>query len=831
MKGKSIRQKMTAAALVATMAVALVPRSAGDGVVRAATTKNMSNTCLKTSMMASPAYPVSNTSTNWSGSFAYYGNYNGAPMLFRVLDPHSTAYGTDTLFLDSDIVLFKRAFDNVDRPKVSQCWDQCELNSYLNSTFLNDCFTSAETSAIAASYIQGHDLTVGDQPGQVSQYAADTYHFSTTLNGEWIFILDAEEMSNTDYGYSVTNDESRNRIKNDGEGVDYGLNYYIRSLEYDSDYGVGWVTAGGALSTYPCGERSGIAPALNVDLSSVVFSTLYSGEFNTVGAVYTLTVVDPDLGIGIPLGQQATLIGSTVSVPYVITGANAGNATRASVLITDGEWDADGSSMLLYQSIGEVNSVGGTFDLPSGCSPDGWGTNYHVYILAEDLNSDKLTDYSSVPFELTLSNVERYYDITVNNGGSSVANAAPHTEVTIEADPAPAFREFAQWQVVAGTVALSDPSSPVATFFMPAENVELTALYTNIMYNVTVNNGSSSAPAVVHDASVTITADPPPVGKVFDGWVLESGTVTLADPSAAVTTFVMTGEDVVVTATYRDIVYNVSVVNGSSDVATAVHGATVTITADTASAGREFDHWEVEPGALVLDDALATVTTFTMPTEDVQVTAFYRDIPVPVFNVAVNNGSASAYSATCGTTITLTADAAPDGKVFNGWVVVSGGVTLADAAASSTTFVMPAQNVEVTATYRDEGATMHTVSFESNGGSAVAAQTIADGSRAVKPADPTRDGYVFDGWCQDAGCGTLFDFDSVITGDVTLYARWVSDAGRDPAAGGESSGGGAVPMTGEDRGRMDALPIVCFLLACCLFGAAVYVRRDEEGVE
>ena len=39
----------------------------------------------------------------------------------------------------------------------------------------------------------------------------------------------------------------------------------------------------------------------------------------------------------------------------------------------------------------------------------------------------------------------------------------------------------------------------------------------------------------------------------------------------------------------------------------------------------------------------------------------------------------------------------------------------------------------------------HTVTFDSNGGSAVDAQTVDDGGKAVKPADPTRDGYTFAG--------------------------------------------------------------------------------------
>ena len=53
------------------------------------------------------------------------------------------------------------------------------------------------------------------------------------------------------------------------------------------------------------------------------------------------------------------------------------------------------------------------------------------------------------------------------------------------------------------------------------------------------------------------------------------------------------------------------------------------------------------------------------------------------------------------TTVTLTANAAPDGKVFDKWEVVSGSITLADATSATTTFTMPAGAVSVKATYKD----------------------------------------------------------------------------------------------------------------------------------
>lgn len=78
----------------------------------------------------------------------------------------------------------------------------------------------------------------------------------------------------------------------------------------------------------------------------------------------------------------------------------------------------------------------------------------------------------------------------------------------------------------------------------------------------------------------------------------------------------------------------------------------------------------------------------------------------------------------------------------------------------------------------------YTVTFESNGGSAVASQTVAENQVAVKPADPTRAGYVFGGWYLDSACTVAYDFATPVTGNLTLYAKWNSQGGGSGGGGG-----------------------------------------------
>jgi uncharacterized repeat protein (TIGR02543 family) len=68
----------------------------------------------------------------------------------------------------------------------------------------------------------------------------------------------------------------------------------------------------------------------------------------------------------------------------------------------------------------------------------------------------------------------------------------------------------------------------------------------------------------------------------------------------------------------------------------------------------------------------------------------------------------------------------------------------------------------------------YTVSFNSDGGSIVANETVTENAAATKPADPTRADYTFDGW-YDAN-GQKWDFTTPIYINTVLTARWVRNA-------------------------------------------------------
>ncbi len=72
--------------------------------------------------------------------------------------------------------------------------------------------------------------------------------------------------------------------------------------------------------------------------------------------------------------------------------------------------------------------------------------------------------------------------------------------------------------------------------------------------------------------------------------------------------------------------------------------------------------------------------------------------------------------------------------------------------------------------------TKYTVTFNTNGGSAIDNLIVESGKKATKPADPTKEGFTFDGWYSDEALATAFNFDTAITANTTLYAKWTAAA-------------------------------------------------------
>lgn len=117
-----------------------------------------------------------------------------------------------------------------------------------------------------------------------------------------------------------------------------------------------------------------------------------------------------------------------------------------------------------------------------------------------------------------------------------------------------------------------------------------------------------------------------------------------------------------------------------------------------------------------------------------------------------------------GNTATVAADPSRAGYQFAGWQDATG----KRYAAGDTVTVD--HDITLTAQWNK----LVTVSFDlcGHGGANISDQTFVSGNKASEPTAPKEDGWVFGGWYTEKGCKYRFSFDSAVTSDITLYAKW-----------------------------------------------------------
>ena len=245
--------------------------------------------------------------------------------------------------------------------------------------------------------------------------------------------------------------------------------------------------------------------------------------------------------------------------------------------------------------------------------------------------------------------------------------------------------------------------------------------------------------------SVTVTVTIP-TGKSFTRWVFENITIPTEDVTKQKITFTMPEKDVKLTALFDDIIYNITVTNGTSSVPTAKYEKEITVTANAPATDMYFDKWEVTGLDTTGMDLTKTEIKFQMPAGNVTFKATYRAIEK--FAIEMVDGTKDKSPAKAGETITITANPAPAGKVFDKWTCETAGVTIEfkNATSSTTTFVMPASNIKIQAHFRAVDS-KPSVEIKVEGGTG--AGTYKEGENVTVTANDPAEGKVFKGW-QDA---------------------------------------------------------------------------------
>ena len=343
------------------------------------------------------------------------------------------------------------------------------------------------------------------------------------------------------------------------------------------------------------------------------------------------------------------------------------------------------------------------------------------------------------------------YTITFNsNDGTSVAPQNVNAgEKLTEPTPAPTKVGFTfdGWYEDSTFSKKFDFNTPIT------DSMTLYAKWTENKYTLTFDaNGGSGTMAPIADLTGehTLPANEftAPSGKQFKGWSLttDGAIVTKVDMTENRTVYAIWENIPVVTYT---VSFAANGGTGTMADVTDVSGEyTLPANGFTAPSGKQFKAWSIGGVEKAAGDKI-TVTANTT------VTAVWEAVE---YNVTVTGGTASVGAgtpitkATMGTTVTLTAGAAPSGKVFDKWEVVSGGITLADVNSATTTFTMPASAVSVKATYKNAPHT-HTYNQE----------TVKP--EALKtPADCTSNAVYF----KSCSCGAISTTDTFVAMNTAL---------------------------------------------------------------
>ena len=179
----------------------------------------------------------------------------------------------------------------------------------------------------------------------------------------------------------------------------------------------------------------------------------------------------------------------------------------------------------------------------------------------------------------------------------------------------------------------------------------------------------------------------------------------------------------------------------------AYAGQTVTVKAD-ARAGYQFVRWE---GNVALSSMNSQEATFTMPDEDVVLTARYKKL----FTITVNQGTytvngTAAAEAVKGDQIVATAGSAPAGQKFSHWEVTGvDGLTEEQLKNETLGFTMPRGEVTLKAVFK----TLHKIGVKF---STADKDTAIEGETVTIKADD-RPGYVFDRWEVNNGDVAVLD--------------------------------------------------------------------------
>lgn len=206
--------------------------------------------------------------------------------------------------------------------------------------------------------------------------------------------------------------------------------------------------------------------------------------------------------------------------------------------------------------------------------------------------------------------------------------------------------------------------------------------------------------------------------------------------------------------------------------------------ADPVQTGWRFDGWYTDK------DCTAAYAFDKEVIEDITLYAKWVKTVTVTYHVGSYGTAPASQTVDAGKKFTRPADPVDSRAIFQGWYTDENYTTAYDFGSAVET------DLNLYAKWKDG----YRVVFQTAHGKAPAEQKVALNGKATKPADPTDTGYIFKGWYTSQLYTAEFDFNTPITADTTLYAKWnetytvtfnVGDHGTAPTAQTVENGGKA----------------------------------------
>ena len=261
----------------------------------------------------------------------------------------------------------------------------------------------------------------------------------------------------------------------------------------------------------------------------------------------------------------------------------------------------------------------------------------------KDVNSETTT-ITNVGGPVTLEAVykDKQFKLDVVNGTGS-GSFTQGTVVTIKADAPPAGKVFWKWETLVGSPYIQNWLEDTTEVIIKQADVKIEAVYkdaTSITppgpakYALKVDGGIGSG-EYGENSEVIIKAYAPELGKEFDKWELVSGDAVIKDVNSAVTKVTTKAMAANIRAVYKEssipaptLKFDLIVKNGTGS-GTYEENEVVSIKADPAPAGEEFDRWMITSGTATFGNFRSPNTTITIKDSNVKIEALYKKI-VPV---------------------------------------------------------------------------------------------------------------------------------------------------------------------------------------------------------